>query len=240
MSAVKILFWDIDGTLLTTARAGIFAWERAVEDIVGGKPCFAEMKTAGLTDVAIAEAILTKINGAAAPELVKRLVTAYEDYLPQSLPRRRGRVLAGVEAVLRRAEESDEYESILLTGNTQRGANAKLEHYNLSRYFRIGSFSGERSDRVSIAKHAVSLVNQEIGDVRPDRMFVIGDTPHDVQCGKAIGARTIAVATGIYSIDELQACEPWRALPEIGEAESFLSILDVARVNAAQFSTPGL
>lgn len=235
---MKVLFWDIDGTLLTTGRAGIFAWEAALADTTGATLRLQDLKTAGLTDVEIANKILAAGDSGSSPELVRRLLTAYENYLPESLPRRTGRVLAGVERLLSELDRRNGYLSILLTGNTQKGAFAKLDYYGLSHWFCIGSFAGQREDRVAIARHAAELAQRQAGSIPTHDMFVIGDTPHDVRCGKSIGARTIAVATGEYGIDELRDCDPWRALAEIGRAESFLALLDVDDVEAERTSGP--
>ena len=114
--------------------------------------------------------------------------------------------------------------SMLLTGNLAGGAEAKLRHYGLWEFFAEtgGAFCVEGSDRPSIARRARELVGEPDGD----RIVVIGDTPHDVDCGKAIGARTLAVATGpVYSLDELRACEPWLAMEELPEPREFARVV---------------
>jgi phosphoglycolate phosphatase-like HAD superfamily hydrolase len=117
---------------------------------------------------------------------------------------------------------------MLLTGNIASGAEAKLRHYGLWEYFAQtgGAFSVEGSDRASIARAARALL-QEPSD--GDRTYVIGDTPHDVSCGKVIGARTLAVATGPgYSLEELQACDPWRALEALPAPGEFVPMITSA------------
>jgi len=121
----------------------------------------------------------------------------------------------------------DDVVNLLLTGNVREGAEAKLRHYGLWEFFAQtgGAFSVESSDRPSIARAARALVGE---GYEPERSYVIGDTPHDISCGKVIGARTVAVATGPgYSLAELEACEPWlalEALPAPGEFAASLGI----------------
>jgi phosphoglycolate phosphatase-like HAD superfamily hydrolase len=221
------LFWDIDGTLLTTARAGIFAWEDAVQEVTGEAVDFSSLQTAGLTDAEIA----LKIAGE--PRVAARLLDAYAELLPSRLGRRQGEVLPNVRENLEALAGRDDVVSMLLTGNVARGAEAKLRHYGLWDFFAGtgGAFSVEGSDRPSIARRARELAAEHGGEVPPgERMVVIGDTPHDVSCGKAIGARTLAVATGPgYGLDDLRACDPWEAVEALPEPAGFEELLGLGR-----------
>lgn len=218
------LFWDIDGTLLTTARAGIFAWEDAIRDVLGAEPDMARMRTAGLTDAEIA-VTLAAAHGDDSAETAGRLLRTYGELLPAALGRKRGSVLPNVRENLAALAGRDDVVHMLLTGNIAAGAEAKLRSYGLWEFFGAGgAFSVEGSDRPGIARVARDLAARHGGgDVPPgERMVVIGDTPHDVSCGKAIGARTVAVATGPgYSLEELRACEPWIAVAELPEPTAF-------------------
>jgi len=224
------LFWDIDGTLLTTARAGIFALEEAAEAVLGERIDMREMRTAGLTDAEIARDLCAS-RGAGDPGTVAAFLAAYERLLPERLAWRQGRVLPNVRENLDALSARDDVVNMLLTGNVAGGAEAKLRHYGLWEHFAQtgGAFSVEGADRPSIARRARQLAAEHGGEVPPGgRMVVIGDTPHDVSCGKAIGARTVAVATGPgYGLDELAACDPWRALPALPEAAEFAALLEL-------------
>ena len=217
------LFWDIDGTLLTTGRAGMFAFEEAVEEVCGVPADLGQLVTSGLTDAEVATLILNTVGQEATPERADALLHAYETRLPASLPRRQGRVLPGVREVLEDLEARTGVHSYLLTGNTPAGARAKLAHYSLDRFFPDGSgaFCIDHESRTDIARRALRLVE---GDTR---LFVIGDTPADIACGKAIGAETVAVATGWHSLDELAACEPALLLEEIPDPTRFRELLDL-------------
>ena len=220
------LFWDIDGTLLTTGRAGIFAWEAAASEAAGRPIELQTLQTAGLTDFAIGRAILESLGFASDGDRLARIVRTYEEVLPSVLPRRQGRVLEGVRNILEHARaERPDLGLYLLTGNTPGGARAKLTHYGLFDFFWGGAFAGPDGDRVDIARCALATATKG-RPVELERVFVIGDTPHDVTCGRAIGAKTIAVASGDYSIDVLQAELPWRALPALPDVEIFLALLE--------------
>ena len=220
------LFWDIDGTLLSTARAGIFALEDATLDVCDRELDLATMQTAGMTDAEIAMEIC---RGFGVPDRAGEFLRAYARLLPSRLNRRRGEVLLNVRENLEALQPREDVVNLLLTGNIRAGAEAKLRHYGLWEYFEHtgGAFSVEGSDRPSIARAARALVGDGYD---PKRAYVIGDTPHDVKCGKAIGARTIAVATGPgYSLAELRRCRPWltlETLPVPGEFEALLELCD--------------
>jgi phosphoglycolate phosphatase len=207
---VIYLFWDIDGTLLTTARAGIFALEEAAEEVLGGRVDLATMRTAGLTDAEIARGLCEREGQ---PEACAAFLEAYTRLLPERLHWRQGRVLPNVRENLEALSARGDVVNMLLTGNVAGGAEAKLRHYGLWDFFGAGgAFSVEGDDRPSIARKARALA----GDPPAEHIVVIGDTPHDISCGKAIGARTLAVASGpSYGLDELRACDPWLAVPEL-------------------------
>jgi phosphoglycolate phosphatase len=221
-----VLCWDIDGTLLSTARAGIFAWEDATADIVGQAVDFSALETAGVTDVEIAARILQALGREPAPTAVDALVRRYETLLPDRLHRRTGHVAPGVHAILEHLHGQAGVVSILLTGNTEAGAWAKLRHYGLAGYFQRGAFADGARGREAIARRALVVAGEMIGRAPEVRhTYVIGDTPHDIACARAIGARAVAVATGSYGLPELARHEPWWLLPALPAPEAFLGRL---------------
>jgi phosphoglycolate phosphatase-like HAD superfamily hydrolase len=226
MSEVRVLFWDIDGTLLTTKRAGVFALEEAAREVCGTAPDFAHLKTAGLTDHEVAVLAITDSGADASPELASAFLRAYERHLPDRLGWRQGGALPGVVAILDELEDRPDVVSLLLTGNTPVGAKAKLEHYGLARYFAGGAFCVDGDDRPGIARRALTVAAEHAGgSVDPQSTYVIGDTPHDVRCGNEIGARTVAVASGSYSVAELSADDPWLALERLPPPARFIELL---------------
>ncbi len=215
------LLWDIDGTLLDTGRAGVFALEDAARDVLGMSPDFKRLETAGVTDVEIAAGIVKQAGRPADSAVVDRFLRVYEDRLPEALPRKVGRVLPGVRDLLEEIAARQDIFSMLLTGNTRAGAQAKLTHYGLAGFFKEGAFSDGLPDRRSIARQALDQVRKRQPDFDVENVYVIGDTPHDVHCGLAIGSRTIAVASGSYGEDALRALHPWWTIPRLPSPEEF-------------------
>lgn len=220
-----VLFWDVDGTLLTTGRAGIFAWEEAALEATGRAVELDKLETAGLTDPQVAARILEACGTETKPETVRTLTRLYERYLPASLPKRAGKVMPGVREILEHARGRADVHSFLLTGNTRAGADAKLSYYGIAGFFADGAFSDDQPDRPSIARAALELARRAHQDVRLDSVYVIGDTPHDIHCGRAIGARCVAVASGPYSVSELEAHDPWWAVERLPEPSIFAAKL---------------
>jgi len=223
---VTILFWDIDGTLLTTGKAGVPAWEAAVREVTGKDFELSSIRVPGLTDFQIAARTFELLGVSAEGGALERMVSRYEDLLPSTLPLKQGRVLPNVREILDTLRGRSDVRSYLLTGNTRRGARAKLTHYDLFQYFPDGAFAEDQGSRSSIAARAMELARRH-GPVNEEQIFVIGDTPHDIECAGAIEARTIAVATGGYSVDELSVHLPWRVFEELPSPAEFLRLIEV-------------
>jgi phosphoglycolate phosphatase-like HAD superfamily hydrolase len=137
-------------------------------------------------------------------------------------------VLPNVLPILERLRGRPDVRSALLTGNTRNGAAAKLRHYGLAQFFEGGAFADGADDRATIARTALTQARQIVGTVAPEQIYVIGDTPHDVACGKAIGARVVAVATGGYTLDQLRATDPWWLLSSLPDPDQFLARLGLS------------
>jgi phosphoglycolate phosphatase len=219
---VVVLFWDLDGTLLLTGRAGLYAFEEALLEVTGVEASLQDLPTAGLTDAGVARLVLQHVGVEATPERIDAMLREYEQRLPASLPRRQGQVLAGVREVLEDFRADPGVRSYLLTGNTPAGAKAKLSHYGLDELFPgfEGAFCIDHGSRIELAQRALPLADGA------DAVYVIGDTPADVECGKAIGARTIAVASGWFTREDLEAAEPWVVLDRIPEPGEFRRLIE--------------
>lgn len=119
------------------------------------------------------------------------------------------------------------YQQLLLTGNSRVGASLKMDFFGLSQYFDFdhSGFAFDYYYRDDLARNALAIAKRTWGD-DIEAIYVIGDTPHDIQCGKAIGARTISVATGRHTYDNLAKCEPWKIIPSLPEPEAFEALLE--------------
>jgi len=143
--------------------------------------------------------------------------------LPGWLEQRQdGRVLPGVRAVLEATHARSDIVSALLTGNIERGGRLKLAHYELWDFFEWGAFADVAVTRRDIARWARREAEVRYGE-NLEAIYVIGDTEHDVDCGKTIDARTIAVATGPLSATELASHEPWWAVDVLPNPQDFLA-----------------
>jgi phosphoglycolate phosphatase len=220
--ATHVIYWDIDGTLLTTARAGVPALEDGAEAAVGVRPDLSAMQTAGMTDRMIARAVLQGLGRAPDPAVEQVFLDAYAAALPGRLAQRRGRVLPGVEATLRDLASRGGVVNTLLTGNIRAGAEAKLRSYGLWDFFWSGGFAEDGHDRVEIARAAVSRAVDAHGEAGA-RGVLVGDTPYDVAAGAAVGLRVVAVASSVHSAEELRQLEPWWVLDRVPPAEALLA-----------------
>lgn len=226
---IHALFWDIDGTLLTTQRAGVFALEDACLELLGRRLDLRSLETRGLPDTEIAARILDQAGHPAEQASIDRFLRAYEASLPSRLRLREGGALPGVVPILERLSGRPDVLLALLTGNTRLGAAAKLGHYGLAGYFSLGAFADGTRDRLTIARNALALAEARAGEeIPPARRFVIGDTPHDVACARAIEARAVMVATGGYSVPELSAAGASLALAELPDPDGFERLLGLA------------
>jgi len=225
---MTILFWDIDGTLLTTGKAGVPAWEAAVREVTGQEFALSSIRVPGLTDFQIAVRTFEILGFSGDEATLRRMVRRYEELLPSTLPSKKGRVLPNVREILDELRTRNDVRSYLLTGNTRGGAKAKLTHYDLIDFFPDGAFAEDTSARATIAARALELARQA-SDVSVEDAFVIGDTPHDIECANAIGVRTIAVATGGYSVEELREHRPWQLFDELPPPAEFLRLVGAAR-----------
>jgi phosphoglycolate phosphatase-like HAD superfamily hydrolase len=233
-----VLFWDIDGTLLTTGKAGVPAWEAAVRDVTGREFELASIRVAGLTDFQIAIRTFELLGLEPDDGSVRRLVRRYEELLPASLPLKKGPVLPNVRDILEHLSGRPDVRSYLLTGNTRGGGRAKLTHYRLADFFADGAFAEDAGDRSTIAARALELARRA-GPIADESIFVIGDTPHDIHCADAIGARTIAVGTGGYTVEELATHRPWRVFAELPAVHEFIPLIEDGRSDDATVSARG-
>ncbi|WP_269448405.1 HAD family hydrolase [Anaerosporomusa subterranea] len=226
-----MLFWDIDGTLIKTGKAGLYAFEQATAEIWSQPVDFAQIKTSGMTDFSIAAEIIETVTGrGATPAEVITLAKRYEQLLPNHLDVREGRVLPSIREILDALHQRSDCMSLLLTGNSRLGAELKLRKFGLDHYFNFdnSAFCNCNLTRDEVAAGALaitrSMTTQNIQSV-----FVIGDTPNDIRCGKDIGAFTLGVATGTYSLQQLRECSPWWAVESLPSAATFMARLEEAR-----------
>ncbi len=221
-----LLLWDIDGTLITSGRAGLSALERALGDVFGIVGSLADIDFAGRTDRWIVRRVFEKYRLPATEESFTRYLDGYIAALPLQLTNPHARVLPGVREILAAAALRPGVAQGLLTGNLVRGAQTKLGHHGLWDFFPFGAFADDSELRNDLGPHALRRAREHHGfEFLPERVWIIGDTPHDIACGKIIGARTLAVTTGDYSAAELAAHVPDAVLPGLGDTAAFWRVV---------------
>ena len=223
----KLILWDIDGTLIVSGRAGIYALGRAFEKLHGRAPDFASFDVSGRTDKWIAGQLLERHGLPVSAENIHALLETYLATLPEELVNRPGRVLPGIVELLEIFRGRADVAQGLLTGNLHQGAKLKLEHYKVWHYFEFGAFGNDSPLRNELGPHALRRAREKHGvEFAPADTYVIGDTPRDIECGQAFGARTIAVATGRFSVAELQTHAPTAVFKDFADTAAFLRVIN--------------
>ena len=219
----KLILWDIDGTLLHSDGAGERALVHALRDGFGLADDFAWLDYSGRTDRWIAGEILRHHGLPVTPENLQRYLDSYLHRLLAEMPRGQPHFLPGILELLETIRGLPDLAQGLLTGNLVRGARIKLEHFSAWHFFECGAFADDSEQRNDLGPHALRRARERhLAEFAPANTFVVGDTPHDIACGKAIGARTIAVATGRHALAELRAHAPDVVFPDFSDPPAFL------------------
>jgi phosphoglycolate phosphatase-like HAD superfamily hydrolase len=221
-----ICLFDIDGTLLNTGGAGQLAMERALAREFNVHGPYTDIPSAGRTDRAITSDLFAFHKLEISPEDWQRFITTYFALLPEAMGELDGRVLPGIVNLLNALADRGDVALGLLTGNFREGAMLKLRHYDIHSHFSFGGFGDEHFDRDDVARVALTdtirFLNRQ---VEPTEVLVIGDTPNDVKCARAIGARAVAVGTGIFTYEQLQQTRPDHLFGDFSEYTAFLDLL---------------
>ena len=200
-----LLLFDIDGTLVDMGGKGLEALRKTASEIFGGDG--PSLDLAGSTDLGVLESLYIHFGIEATEEQTHRFFEAYHRHLEESLEMdlHEGRVLDGVVELLEDLASHGKAQLALLTGNTSLGAQIKLKHYRLDHHFTFGAYGSDRADRNLLGPIALERALAITGKAfHPERTMVIGDTPKDIACAHAMGARCLAVATGRFSAKELE------------------------------------
>jgi phosphoglycolate phosphatase-like HAD superfamily hydrolase len=236
---LRVVLWDIDGTLLRSVRPGAFREYTVpvLESIFGTAGSIHEMRVSGMTDLQIiCEALGDHgITGEQVRARVEEIRTRFMIEMERVVATATAdnplfQILSGAREILERVREHPRYRSSLLTGNLEPAAHLKLRLVGLSDFFQQlpGAFGDDSHDRRDLPAIAAARINARLKlNLHPAQFIVIGDTPNDIACAKHFGARSIAVCTGRFDTEAtLAAHNPDAILPDLTDTELVLRTFD--------------
>ena len=224
----RILLFDIDGTLLLSGRAGYRALTRAFEELFGVKRGFDGVPVAGMTDELILTDALCRAGVVASTVDRERFHRRYCELFAEEIhfPGPRKGLMPGVSMLLDRLSRVDEVRCGLVTGNFAHPARIKLEHFGLWRFFHFGAYGDDAPRRDELV--SIAIARAERGGVTVEaahHVVVLGDTPMDVRCAVAAGARSVAVATGAYDEAALRGTKADAVVSDFRETDTIVKLL---------------
>jgi len=234
-SSLRILLWDLDGTLVRGKRFGTFKDYTVpmLQSVFGTAGCLPELIVSGMTDLQIVEEALRGEG------ITRKHISARKDQLRICYIEEMKRaindgahvieMMPGAREILEAVDKHPRYRSALLTGNIEPAAHLKVEATGLAKFFSLpGAFGDESFDRRDLPAKAAHRINEYLGaNLLPEQFIVIGDTPNDIACARHFGAKVLAVATGrIHSREQLRACKPDALLPDLLDLDHFMQTLE--------------
>lgn len=226
---MKLVLFDIDGTLLTASGAGRRALDQALRDVYGTAGPIDGYDFRGGTDPQIIRDLLGRAgmgeSAIAAGETA--VYRRYEALLETEIGDGRGvSVYPGVRALVETLAACADVVVGLLTGNIEAGARIKLRPTGLWPHFRLGAYGSDDADRTRLPHVAAGRAERLVGRTfRGPDTVIIGDTPRDIGCARAFGATAIAVATGWHSLEDLAAHRPDHVFVDFSDQESALAAM---------------
>jgi phosphoglycolate phosphatase len=206
VTSPRAVLFDIDGTLITTGGAGGRAWARAFRQHFGREADITRFSEVGMTDPDVARQTFAGTMGREpTDDELAQLIMGYLRHLPGEVHGSEGyRIFDGVEDTLRDLADSGAVLG-LVTGNIEGAARIKMERSHLNRYFAFGGYGTDSRDRAQLTQAAIDRAEMLHGhDIDPAAIMVVGDTPHDVAAARAVGAVSVCVANGEYSVEQLR------------------------------------
>ena len=219
---IRLVLFDIDGTLINSGGAGEKAFARVFANFFGVPNGTEKLRFAGRTDLGILREFFVQNAIEPSPENTARFFDAYIFLLGHMLQNLPGRVLPGVWPWLHDLHSLPHQPTIgLLTGNVRLGAEIKLRHFHLWEQFATGGFADDSAERNGIAVAAKERGEAVLGrKLHGEEILVIGDTPHDISCGRHIGAKVLAVGTGMFGTKELRTFQPDWAVDHLDQVSA--------------------
>ncbi|AOT72191.1 HAD family hydrolase [Geosporobacter ferrireducens] len=219
-----LLVWDIDGTLIHSKGCGRRAMEQTFYKLFGIKNAFQQIQMSGRLDAWIVRDALIMHN--IQEKNLAVFFDAYCELLQLEMKDAEASVpIQGIQELLQYIKDLSNIYHALGTGNIERGARIKLAPQDLNRYFPVGGYGDAALERWQIIEQAVKRSNEHYKVIfQPEDIYVIGDTPLDIGCGKTLGVKTIAVATGSHGLEELRKHEPDHLFANLENYHEFFRI----------------
>ena len=225
---MKLLLFDIDGTLINSGGAGKRAMSLAFEKLYGHPDILDDISLSGRTDELIIRDAFRKVNLTPQPGAISEYKALYFDILKKEIlkPNSGKYVMPGVDILLRKLFTRQDIHLGLLTGNWEKSGYIKIRHFRLDSYFPFGAFSDDSTERPELVPIAMDRFKEYTGiSVSADQVYVIGDTPRDIDCTKPHGVKSVAVAAASYGREELAAYNPDFLFDDFSSLSNVLSVL---------------
>lgn len=230
-SSMKLVLFDVDGTLLLTGGAGMRAFSTALRKVFDLSIDFKVIRPDGKTDPLIARELLAHFgqedrwNRQSQEELFSAYISNLKDEMDKARMNGTIHVLPGVRELLEILAAQPDCAIGLVTGNIEEGARIKIDMAGLAKYFRFGGYGSDSEDRTMLIRESISRGKQLIFPAHVESSFVVGDTPLDIIHGRQAGALTIAVASSGYSVDELSPYKPDLLVPSLTPPDPVIAFL---------------
>ena len=206
---MKLLLFDVDATLISTGGAGLRALNRAFKKLLDLESAMLDIAPHGKTDPAIVREVFQKrmTQKSATEGVIAEVIDVYVEYLRDEVERSDTyHVLPGIHDILAKMQARADVLMGLATGNVESGARIKLQRGGLNEFFSFGGYGSDAELRTDLVRRAAERAERRHGSsIARSDTFVIGDTPLDIDAGRRAGFKTVGVATGQYSVDQLRA-----------------------------------
>jgi phosphoglycolate phosphatase len=225
---LKLLLFDIDGTLILTGGAGLRAMNAAFEQLYGVRDGLVNVQLAGRTDTSILKEALSANDIQFDSNQLEEYKEVYYRLLVDEMAKRGNNkcLMPGVRNLIDELKQRKDVHLGLLTGNWEKSGRIKLHHFGLDDCFPFGAFADDSEYRDRLLPYALNRFEQKYGKrPQPDQVYVIGDTPSDILCAKPHKARSVAVAAAHYSEEELAAYHPDILFKDLSDTDVVLKAI---------------
>ena len=222
-----LMLFDIDGTLIDSGEAGSRSLNLSFAELFSIRDAFHGISMAGKTDTEIIKEGMLK-HGISIDGNLNVAIYTYLRHLRREIDNERRHLKPGIYELLEELTIVKDIQIGLLTGNIEPGARIKLDPFDLNKYFPTGAFGSDDEDRNKLLPIALKRFEERCRrKIRVNECLIVGDTPRDVQCAKIYEARSLGVATGPYSIDELKEAGADYVMKDLSSYEILFRLLNI-------------